>query len=52
MPQQLAASELLPEQILLDKAPKKIVEKIYEAEKTSEKLMSMIMIEKSKLLEE
>ena len=49
---QLTASELLPEQSLLDKALKEIVEKIYEAEKTCEKLMLMIMIEKTKLLEE
>ena len=50
MPKQLAASELLSEQSLLDKALKQI--KIYEAEKTCEKLMLMILIEKTKLLEE
>ena len=52
MPQQLAASELLPQQIPLDKTLKKIVEKIDKAEKTCEKLLLMILIEKTKLLEE
>ena len=37
MSKQLAASELLPEHSLLDKVLKKIVEKIYEAEKICEK---------------
>ena len=50
--QQLAASELLPEQSPLDKALKEIVEKIDKTEKTCEKLMLMILIEKTKLLEE
>ena len=49
MPQQLAASKLLS---LLDKALKENVEKIYQAEKTHKKLMLMILIEKTKLLEE
>ena len=49
MPQQLAASELLSEQSLLDKALKEI--KIYEVGKTCKKLMLMILIEKTKLLE-
>ena len=52
IPQLLAAGELLPEQSLLDKALKEIVETIYEAERSCEKLMLMIMIEKTKLLEE
>ena len=52
MPQQLAASELLPEQSLHDKALKEIAEKIDKAEKTSEKLMLMILMQKTKLLEE
>ena len=52
MPQQLAASELSCEQSLLDKALKEFVEKIDKAEKTCEKLMLMILIEKSKILEE
>ena len=52
MPQLLAAGELLPEQSLLDIALKETVETIYEAERSCEKLMLMIMIEKTKLLEE
>ena len=48
MPQQLATTELLSEQSLLDKALKE--SKIYEAEKTCEKLMLMILIEKTKFL--
>ena len=36
----------------LDKALKEIAEKIDKAEKTCEKLMLMILIEKTKLLEE
>ena len=50
MPQQLAATELLSERSLLDKALKEI--KIYESEKICEKLMLMILMEKTKLLEE
>ena len=52
MPQQLAESELLPEQSVLDKALKEIVEKIDKAEKTCEKIMLMILIEKTKSVEE
>ena len=52
MPHQLAASEWSPEQSLLDKALKEIVEKSDKVEKTCEKLMLMILIEKTKLLEE
>ena len=50
MLQQLAASELLPEQSPIDKALKEIIEKINEAEKSCEKLM--ILIQKTKLLKE
>ena len=39
MLEQLAASELLPEQSLLDKALEEIIEKIEKAENTCEKLM-------------
>ena len=39
MLEQLAASELLPEQSPLDKALEEIVEKVDKAEKTCEKLM-------------
>ena len=49
MSQQLTASELLPKQSLLDRALKEI--KTYEAEKACEKIMFMILIEKTKLLE-
>ena len=39
MLEQLAASELLPEQSPLDKALEEIIEKIDKAENTCEKLM-------------
>ena len=48
--EQLAASEILPEQSPLDKALVEIVKKIEEAEKTCEKLM--ILMKKNKILEE
>ena len=50
MLEQLAASELLPEQSLLDKALEEIVEKIDKPEMTCKKVM--ILIEKSRRLEE
>ena len=50
MLEQLAASELLPEQSLLDKALEEIVEKIDKPEMTCKKVM--ILIEKSRTLEE
>ena len=52
MPQQLTASELLSVQSLLDKALKEIIEKIDQGEKTCEKVMLMILTEKTKLLKE
>ena len=48
--EQLATTELSPEQSLLDKALEQIVEKINELEKSSEKLI--ILIQNSKILEE
>ena len=50
MLEQLAASELLPEQSLLNKALEEIVEKIDKAEMTCKKVM--ILIEKSRTLKE
>ena len=50
MLEQLAASELLPEQSLLDKALEEIVEKIDKPEMTCKKVM--ILTEKSRTLEE
>ena len=47
MLEQLAASELLPEHSSLDKTKEETGEKIYKAEKTSEKLM--ILTEKTKI---
>ena len=47
MLEQLAASELLPEQSPLDKAIKEIREKTDKAEKTCEKLM--ILMKKTKI---